>query len=165
MRLPPPYIFSFRLNPTLAHRVQYARHYNVILLGGNPLLASDVLLAWQSHEAVRVRNSLLSARKYNLYRYAHTRTCVGAFCFEINLCFCNNPAKLPSLLRKLVAERRLNFYCKAVYARSRFAERNPTRAGSYMVQFLDWFFMLNRTMTHLYIAFSSIKVHNVKRLI
>ena len=81
--------------------------------------------------------------KYNLYRYAHTRTCVGAFCFGINLCFGNNPAKRSRLRSKLVAERRLNYRCKTDYVRSRFAERNPTRAGSYMVQFQDLFFMLN----------------------
>ena len=33
-----------------------------------------------SHEAVRVRNSLLSARKIQSTQMTHTRTCVGRFC-------------------------------------------------------------------------------------
>ena len=124
----------------------------MILLGGNPLLVSVLLLAWDNWWSdsltLAPTRQFASAihyfppEKYNLYRYAHTRTCVGAFCFGINLCFGNNPAKRPSLRSKLVAERRLNYRCKTDYVRSRFAERNPTRAGSYMGQFLDLFFMV-----------------------
>ena len=50
------------------------------MLGGNPLLASVVLLAWQAMRQSASAIHYFPPEKYNLYQYAHTRTCVGGFC-------------------------------------------------------------------------------------
>ena len=100
--------------------VQIALMYNTYKFCEAKLGRFDRLL--QNCRLIQRRNAsaihYFPPEKYNLYRYAHTRTCVGAFCFGINLCFGNNPAKRPSLRSKLVAERRLNYHCKANYMRS-----------------------------------------------
>ena len=58
--------------------VQHERHSNEILLGGNPLLASDVLLAWQAMRQSASAIHYFPPEKCNLS--THTRTCVGGFC-------------------------------------------------------------------------------------
>ena len=60
------------------------------MLGGNPLLASVSLLAWDNlwldSLSLAPTRQFASAihyfppEKYNLYRYVHTRICVGRFC-------------------------------------------------------------------------------------
>ena len=52
----------------------------MLLLGGNPLLASDVLLAWQAMRQSASAIHYFPPEKYNLYRCTFTRTCVGRFC-------------------------------------------------------------------------------------
>ena len=60
--------------------VQQEKYLNVILLGGNPLFASVVLLAWQAMRQSASAIHYFPPEKCNLNRCTHSRTCVGRFC-------------------------------------------------------------------------------------
>ena len=65
-------------NRFLLSGVQHKRYSNELLLGGNPLLASVVLLAWQAMRQSASAIHYFLPEKCNLS--THTRTCVGGFC-------------------------------------------------------------------------------------